>query len=288
MIGVSIVAVILLSTFAVFFLSPSFTGLITENTEAEATRVATHLSKMVLDGTDLGGMELTKKNLPDNIILELEKVAKDFELIKVKLFSPTGEVIYSSDTKDIGYINEKSYFHEVVARGRTYTNVVKKDTRSLEGQLMTRDNVETYIPVMKGDLFLGAFEIYFDITTTKKKLDSLVRQSHIMSLSIALALVVIMILLSHKATKSIIAQASAKTRDIEEGHQRLLTVLDSLDAGVYVTDLETYEILFLNKYLERPAGRYSTPIKKPRAITVPTRNAFLPMVSSPTLMFAKF
>jgi len=249
MIGVSIVAVILLSAYAVFFLSPSFTGLITENTEAEAARVATHLSKMVLDGTDLGGMELTKKNLPDNIILELEKVAKDFELIKVKLFSPTGEVIYSSDTKDIGYINEKSYFHEVVAKGRTYTNVVKKNTRSLEDQIMTRDNVETYIPVMKGDLFLGAFEIYFDITTTKKKLDRLVWQSHIISLSIALTLVVIMILLSHKATKSIIAQASAKTRDIEDGHQRLLTVLDSLDAGVYVTDLETYQVLFLNKYL---------------------------------------
>ncbi|MDH3825797.1 MAG: sigma 54-interacting transcriptional regulator [Desulfobacterales bacterium] len=249
MIGVSIVAVILLSVYAVFFLSPSFTGLITENTEAEAVRVATHLSKMVLDGTDLDGMELTKKNLPDNIILELEKVAKDFELIKVKLFSPTGEVIYSSDTKDIGQINKKSYFHEVVARGRTYTNVVKKDSRSLEDQLMTRDNVETYVPVMKGDSFLGAFEIYFDITTTKKKLDRLVRQSHIFSLSIALALVIIMIFLSHKATKSIIAQASAKTRDIEDGHQRLLTVLNSLDAGVYVTDLETYEVLFLNKYL---------------------------------------
>jgi PAS domain S-box-containing protein len=249
MIGASIVAVILLSAYAVFFLSPSFTGLITENTEAEAARLATHLSKMILDGTDLGGMELTKKNLPDNIILELEKVAKDFGLIKVKLFSPTGEIIYSSDTKDIGHINEKSYFHEVVAKGRTYTNIVKKNTRSLEDQIMTRDNVETYIPVMKGDFFLGAFEIYFDITTTQKKLDRLVWQSYTMSLSIALFLVVIMILLSHKATKSIIAQASAKTRDIEDGHQRLLTVLDSLDAGVYVTDLETYEVLFLNQYL---------------------------------------
>ena len=249
MIGVSIVAVILLSTYAVFFLSPSFTGLITETTEAEAARVATHLSKIILDGAELNGLEITKGNLPDNITIEIDKMAKDFGLIKVKLFSPAGEIIYSSDTKDIGQINEKSYFHEVVAKGRTYTNVVKKDTRSLEDQLMTRDNVETYIPVMKGNSFLGAFEIYFDITVTKNKLDRLVRQSQIMSLSIALALVIILIFLSHKATKSIIAQASAKTRDIEDGHERLLTVLDSLDAGVYVTDLETYEILFLNKYL---------------------------------------
>ena len=39
-----------------------------------------------------------------------------------------------------------------------------------------------------------------------------------------------------------------KTSEITESHQRLLTVLDSLDAGVYVTELQTYYILFVNKY----------------------------------------
>jgi len=37
-------------------------------------------------------------------------------------------------------------------------------------------------------------------------------------------------------------------KKLKEGHQRLLTILDSLDALVYVSDMETYELLFVNKY----------------------------------------
>jgi len=35
---------------------------------------------------------------------------------------------------------------------------------------------------------------------------------------------------------------------LKDSHERLLLVLDSLDSIVYVSDLETYEILFINKY----------------------------------------
>ncbi len=35
----------------------------------------------------------------------------------------------------------------------------------------------------------------------------------------------------------------------QEAHDTLLTVLNSLDAAIYVTDIKTYEILFMNKYL---------------------------------------
>jgi signal transduction histidine kinase len=41
-------------------------------------------------------------------------------------------------------------------------------------------------------------------------------------------------------------------------HERFLKVLDSVDAAVYVTDLETYEILFANKYLKESYGRDTT------------------------------
>jgi len=42
--------------------------------------------------------------------------------------------------------------------------------------------------------------------------------------------------------------------DLEASHNILLTVLDSLDAIVYVADLETYELLFLNKYARNIFG----------------------------------
>ncbi|UCF91997.1 MAG: PAS domain-containing protein [Desulfobacterales bacterium] len=42
---------------------------------------------------------------------------------------------------------------------------------------------------------------------------------------------------------------------LKEAHERFLTVLDGIDAGVYVADLETYEILFMNQHLRDSFGR---------------------------------
>ncbi len=52
-----------------------------------------------------------------------------------------------------------------------------------------------------------------------------------------------------------------RTRDLESANQQLkrhrhtfMTVLDSIDAAVYVSDLKTYEILFMNRYLKDLMG----------------------------------
>ncbi|MCI5146549.1 MAG: PAS domain S-box protein, partial [Candidatus Electrothrix sp. AR3] len=45
-----------------------------------------------------------------------------------------------------------------------------------------------------------------------------------------------------------ISERKQKEKDLKAAHQRLLTVLDSLDAMVYVIDLDSYELLFLNRY----------------------------------------
>jgi len=41
---------------------------------------------------------------------------------------------------------------------------------------------------------------------------------------------------------------------IKEAHQRLLAVLDSMDAGIYVADMETYELLFVNRCTQNIYG----------------------------------
>lgn len=45
---------------------------------------------------------------------------------------------------------------------------------------------------------------------------------------------------------------------LQTAHKRFLTVLDSIDATVYVADMETYEILFMNKYMINHFGRDMT------------------------------
>lgn len=148
------------------FVYPFFTGLIIENTEEEAERTATHLQTTLLpDITDIDRNIAT-----DKLSRQVEKDGRDFKFIKLKIFSNTGEVVYSSDKREMGDINKNEYFMNIVSQGRKYTKVVKKDTRSLEGSIIKADVVETYIPIMREGSFTGAFEIYYDITGRYQKL----------------------------------------------------------------------------------------------------------------------
>lgn len=45
-----------------------------------------------------------------------------------------------------------------------------------------------------------------------------------------------------------------RTEELEESHQRLLTVLDGMDCFVYVVDLATYEVLFMNRFAQKQFG----------------------------------
>ncbi|OQX18177.1 MAG: hypothetical protein BWK76_08260 [Desulfobulbaceae bacterium A2] len=49
-------------------------------------------------------------------------------------------------------------------------------------------------------------------------------------------------------------QLDSANISLKEGHSRLITVLNSIDAIVYVTDMETYEILFINDYVKNLFG----------------------------------
>ena len=41
---------------------------------------------------------------------------------------------------------------------------------------------------------------------------------------------------------------------LKESHDRFVLLLDSLDAAMYVTDIDTYEILFMNTYIKNLFG----------------------------------
>jgi len=58
----------------------------------------------------------------------------------------------------------------------------------------------------------------------------------------------------YRTSKFLEKEVETKTGELEESHERLLKVLDSLDAVVYVADMETYEILFVNEYLRNLFG----------------------------------
>jgi len=198
---VSLVIVIVLPLYDILFIYPAFTKLLTDDKRDHAVQIARHLSSFLVSQDT----ELKKNLLQAHLSEEMEqlgKVSDDFDLIKLKFFSKSGEVIFSSDSKDIGDINEKRYFQEVVSKGKVYAEVIQKDAESLEGQKMPADVVETYVPLMKNKEFLGAFEIYYDITAKKAELDSLLSRSSMVLFGLAFALlsVISITLLREKKT----------------------------------------------------------------------------------------
>jgi len=76
--------------------------------------------------------------------------------------------------------------------------------------------------------------------------------SHLLLMSIIIISILLgssyALAMSYRYNKILEKEVEEKTREFRESHLRLLTVLESLDAAVYVADMETHEILFVNKY----------------------------------------
>jgi hypothetical protein len=209
----SVIIAIALILYNTFLIAPSFTKLLTNATENDAVRITRHLasSMRISEKTEIGKGSLNTQLLKK----EIEKIKKDFELTNFKAFSPSGEIIFSGDQKEVGEINQKRYFHDIVAKGKIYAKIVPKDEESLEGQKVKRDVLETYVPLMNDGKFLGAFEIYYDITERKKHLDKLLSQSSTIVIVFASGLLIAIIFMLYQENI-----AMKKRRQLEEERLR--------------------------------------------------------------------
>ncbi|UCF91248.1 MAG: hypothetical protein JSW39_23705 [Desulfobacterales bacterium] len=202
----SILVAIALPIGNIVFIYPSFAKLLSKNTEEEAIRVARHLMSVIITTQT----ELSSEYLTSQANDKIETILENFNLTKLKIFSQSGEILYSTDRSDIGKINAKSYFHNKVAKGQVFSKVVKKDTRSLEGQKMTAHVVETYVPIVENNNFIGAFEIYYDITTRTERLAQLLFSTTIVLFSLAVFLIGSLVLVLNNAVKNISQREKAE------------------------------------------------------------------------------
>jgi len=169
---VSIITAVTLLISNVLFIYPSFTKMIIKDTEEEVSKMANLIIHSFQDQ-----IELPRGSLSTEMTSKLLDLSRKLGLMKLQIFSKSGETIYSTASKDIGVIHKDRHFHEIIEKGKVYTKVKKKDTKSLEGQLVSADVVETYVPIIKNDEVIGVFEIYYDITEKKERLDKLLFSS---------------------------------------------------------------------------------------------------------------
>jgi len=230
-IAISLFAVLLLPAYTIFYLQPSFGQFITSNTERYAVNLANHFGALFFPSR----RPLAPEAVNGTVAAQLSRLQDEFHLVKIKVFSPDGTVIYSSDKKETGTVNTHPYFRQTVARGGVFTKVVKKNKISMEGQKMPVDVIETYVPIMRGGRFMGAFEIYCDITAQRRRLDALVHQGRNVAVAISMVLMAAAIGAAWHAHRSLLAKHRAEKAlqqandELEQRVQQRTTALENLN-----------------------------------------------------------
>ena len=221
----SILLVITLPLYDYLVIRPSFDKYLIESTSDEAVKIAKHFVAMFLPQKTRLNKNTIRYYVPDNI----ENFKSNFELTKLKIFSNSGEVIFSSDPKEIGNLNNQRYFREIVAKGKVITKGIQKETRSLEGQLMLVDVVETYVPLTNNGKFQGAFEIYYDITARKQQLDKLLSRSSALVFIIASGLLLSIIVILFVENKTI-----TRRKQAEKEREKLIAELQDAASKIKI------------------------------------------------------
>lgn len=170
----SIVTIILFPLHALFVQYPSFQRFLAENISRESERIATLLSSVLIEDQVL---DLRPGRAPSRFLRQLDDLQKDSRIRKVKIFSPSGRVLHSTDPAEIGTINDGQYLQDIVRTGRIGSVEIVKGGRSLERETMGFEAIETYVPIVQGNAVVAVIEVYFDVSAEKQQLRTLVQHS---------------------------------------------------------------------------------------------------------------
>jgi diguanylate cyclase (GGDEF)-like protein len=218
---VSIITIVLFPLFTLFHQYPNITRLLEEFTLNEAVGIAKYLSALII----VDDQELEPGSLSDDIVNQIRVVEGDAQFIRLVIYSPTGQILYSSEPGEIGAVNQDPYFRQMIADPKVLAKQVERGGISSENRYMTTDVVETYVPIIRGGRLIGIFEIYYDISTAKRKLRSLINLSSVVLFGMAAVLLI-----------AVIISVSRATQYLQDG-QRVLEELRALSLSDELTGL---------------------------------------------------
>jgi signal transduction histidine kinase len=107
----------------------------------------------------------------------LAKFARSLSILKLKIYSVEGMVMYSTEHSNIGENRfdqpHNLVFESAAKDGKPQSKLSFEDRFSaFSAEVFNRDLVETYVPIMDGNgSIAGVLEIYSDVTETKTKID---------------------------------------------------------------------------------------------------------------------
>ncbi len=155
----------------------------------------------------------------------LRAFASQYGMIRARVYSPAGRIIFSTRQEDLGTVNQNRYFRDVVGHGHPLTKLVNKKQRSMEGDELSIDVAEVYVPVMLDGSFCGAFEFYFDVTGQKKQIDAVSASSLRVFLLTNLGFLTLFIVVAFRMRQAIQKQQAAEQEIILMAYTDTLTGL---------------------------------------------------------------
>ena len=255
---ISLISSIIFPAYGIFVVMPSFTNQLMENIEEDAFRAGRHLTSMFYDEHKIEAGSFNSEAM----LKKMERVKSEFQLERIKVFSNSGEIIYSTTNADIGKTNRKDYFYNIVSKGDIFSKIVKKNTRTLDGRTVEVDVFEIYIPIMKSGSFMGAFEIYRDITKPKKDLNRLLFRSSISVVATSLILLSIVIIMLLMASNIDIKRKKAED-DLKNANENLEDRVGEQTREIKMTQKMSIESLaILAEYYDQDTGTHLDRIQR--------------------------
>ncbi|MBE0597856.1 MAG: PAS domain-containing protein [Desulfuromonadales bacterium] len=202
----SLLIALVLPLYDLLVVHPAYEEMLTKETRNQAERFADYLARSF----HLAQAGIDRQSVSGEILREVELLRQDPELVKLRFFSRGGEIVFSTETAEIGHFNRHDYFTNIVGEGRIFSQVVRRNDRTADGSLAPASVVETYVPVMGEDGFVGAMEFYYDITARLAETRQLSQRSTGLILFLAAALFAVLWLTLGKARRSIEARLQAE------------------------------------------------------------------------------
>lgn len=221
LVAVSLLAVMALPVISYTIIMPAYGRFLTQQAEAELVTLASNMSSEL----DLNEEISDTTILPMNFLSKIEEARSVLGLFKIKIFTPQGHIIYSTNSEEIGTLTRKIFFKELIKEHKTFSLLETKNSPAEGSNSTTRFLVETYVPILaKNGAAIGAFEIYYDITSLKSGFEKILVQIQLITLSLSFLLLLSVLLCAHYATRSFRAQKAAE----EEKDRTIIELQDAL------------------------------------------------------------
>ncbi|WP_051694030.1 sensor domain-containing protein [Desulfohalovibrio reitneri] len=221
--ALGVVALVIFPLALNFVVLPHFADTVRSGAEVQSTRLANHLA----DEIHLSEwLRLGKDAPPPGTIFFLRGFMDDLGVNRVNFYSADGRLTLSTSEKPPSAHIEQSVLDAGIRSGKAFSSLVRKEEATAEGERWQGGVVETYVPVMEGDRYLGALEIYLDVSAQMATLNQATRQLTVASLGAGVVLLLTLALLARRAAAGEVA--------VRESEQRYRNLLEQASDGIFL------------------------------------------------------